>query len=170
MEILEYPNEVLTSPCDTCTLDPNDVLTKLDQVLWNERTGSYLGAGLAANQIGLIERVAIIRINGLKLDLVNPHIIRKSEERLGSTEGCLSLPGRTYTVMRYKNIVVETDNYTEPLIINNFDISRTIQHEIDHLTGKLLIDYLKVGRNDLCPCGSEKKYKKCCGKQQWASQ
>lgn len=168
MKILEYPNEVLSSRCDTCTLDPKDVLTKLEQVLWDERTGSYLGVGLAANQIGLIERVAIIRIDGLNLDLVNPHVVRRSEERLGSTEGCLSLPGRTYTIMRYKNIVIKTDNYTEPLIINNFDISRTIQHEIEHLNGRGLWSHFKIGRNDLCPCGSGKKYKKCCGDRQWA--
>jgi len=169
MKILIYPHEVLKTKCDTCTLDPNDVLTKLEQVLWDEQTGNYLGVGLAANQIGLIERVAIIRMDGLRLDLVNPHIIRWSEERLGSTEGCLSIPDHRYTIMRYKNIIIETDNYSEPLIINNFDISRAIQHELDHLDGKLVIDYIKVGRNDLCPCGSGIKYKKCCGAKQWAS-
>lgn len=164
MNIVQYPNEVLSTKClVTSTSGANDALIKLDQELWDEETGSYLGAGLAANQIGLTERVAIVRINDVNLNLINPVITRWSDERMGSTEGCFSLGGKEFTVMRYTNIVVETDNYSDPLIINDFDVSRTVQHEIDHLDGKLVSDYAKVGRNEPCTCGSGKKYKKCCG-------
>lgn len=161
-KIITYPAEVLATRC-TETSEPGDALMLLEQALWDEQTGSYLGVGLAANQIGLTESVAIVRLDDLKLDLVNPKIVKWSGERQGSTEQCLSLPGREHTVMRYCHIVVETDNYDKPIIAHNFDVSRVLQHEIDHLMGRTILDHLKVGRNEPCPCGSGLKYKKCCG-------
>jgi peptide deformylase len=125
----------------------------------------YLGVGLSANQIGQTERACIIRFGDYHLDLIGPRIVEHSEDRKGSTEGCLSCGSYQTTVMRWSNIVVAADNYSQPLIIDNFDLSRIIQHELDHLNGVLLIDYKKIGRNDLCPCGSKLKYKRCCGKK-----
>lgn len=124
----------------------------------------YLGVGLSANQIGRFERACIIRFGDYHLDLIGPRIMEHSERKRGSTEGCLSCGNLQTTVMRWETIVVAADNYRQPLIIDNFDLARIVAHEIDHLNGILLTDYKKIGRNDLCPCGSKLKYKRCCGK------
>jgi peptide deformylase len=122
----------------------------------------YLGVGLSANQIGQTERACIIRFGDYHLDLIGPRIMEHSETRRGSTEGCLSCGALQTTVMRWETVVIAADNYSQPLIIDNFDLARIIQHEIDHLNSVLLIDYLPTSRNDPCPCGSGKKFKKCC--------
>ena len=86
-------------------------------------------------------------------------------------EGCLSFPGRVENTTRFQEIYV-TNNLVYP---HNFIAtgltSVVCQHEIDHLTGTLFMDRAailpaikknKIGPNDLCNCGSNKKYKRCC--------
>jgi peptide deformylase len=162
-KILIQPSLELRHRCTTIG-DAENTLIKLETALLDPLSGEYLGVGLSANQIGLLDRVAIIRYGDYHLDLVNPRVVAHSATRRGSTEECLSIPNFKATIMRWEQITVATDNYHQNLIINNFDVSRTIQHEISHLDGQLLCDYEKTGRNDPCPCGSKLKYKKCCGK------
>jgi peptide deformylase len=161
--IVIHPNPILRHKC-TSISDAENCLTELEMALLDPLGQEYLGVGLSANQIGRTERACIIRFGDYHLDLIGPRIIDHSDNRRGSTEGCLSCPDLQTTVMRWEEIVVGADNYKQPLIIQNFDVSRIIQHELDHLSGILLVDYKKIGRNDPCPCGSKKKYKRCCGK------
>lgn len=165
-EILTYPHEVLSEPCDICTSDPESILIKLEEALWDKEIETYRGVGLAANQIGISQRIAIIRFGELRIDLINPEVVDHSDETFGSTESCLSIPNVETTVRRWRSVVLQASNYSKPLVINNEDVSRIIQHEVDHLDGVTILDYKKVGRNDKCPCGSGNKYKKCCGGKQ----
>ncbi|OGZ33386.1 MAG: peptide deformylase [Candidatus Portnoybacteria bacterium RBG_19FT_COMBO_36_7] len=101
------------------------------------------GAGLAANQIGLDLRIAVIDVGrGLKI-LVNPKII-KSDGATYEEEGCLSIPGLFLKIKRPKYIEVEAlDRYGRPIKIKVQDLeARAICQEIDHLDGKLIIDYM----------------------------
>lgn len=130
------------------------------------------GIGLAAPQIGIPKQAAIIRINEkLSVNLINARIESGYDKLLFDGEGCLSFPGRYEKTMRYHEIHV-VDNNTDP---NSFIakglFAVVIQHEIDHLSGKLLPDFAlkqaqkkKLRPNDLCSCMSGRKYKKCCGK------
>ena len=87
-------------------------------------------------------------------------------------EGCLSIPGKHFNTIRYSNITIEDDMIGRVALDESSDGLLTIilQHEVDHFEGKTLLDRRqvpivntsKVGRNDPCPCGSGKKYKKCC--------
>ena len=156
------PEPLLRHRCTTIG-DAESTLMKLELALRDPLGKEYLGVGLSANQIGETDRACIIRFGDYHLDLIGPRIVEHSETRRGSTEGCLSCPDVHTTVMRWEEIVVRADNYSQPLIIQNFDVARIIQHEIDHLDGILLVDHVKIGRNDPCPCGSKKKYKRCCG-------
>lgn len=101
------------------------------------------GVGLAAPQIGISKRVAVIDVgdeNGL-IELVNPEIIAREGEELGP-EGCLSIPGLIGDVRRaYKCKVRAQDRHGETFELEGEGLlSRAIQHEIDHLNGVLFID------------------------------
>lgn len=125
------------------------------------------GYGLAANQIGLLIQAAVfwypITNTGVPHVLINPQILEYHEPTIIPGEGCLSIPNTRLIVNRFNRIKV-LNNGKEYEVEGR--LAEIIQHEVDHLNGMLIYDRkydkYKVGRNDLCPCGSGKKYKKCC--------
>ncbi|HVM07754.1 MAG TPA: peptide deformylase [Acidimicrobiales bacterium] len=103
------------------------------------------GAGLAANQIGVTQRVFTYVRNGEMHHLVNPVLeVAPGEEELLDGEGCLSIPGLTYELARPRRIVARGfDQYGAPVEIEGTDrIARAFAHETDHLDGVLFIDRL----------------------------
>ena len=148
-----------------------EIATELFQIL-NERKD---GIGLAANQVGIDAQVAVVNVRE-PLVLINPKIVSKKNP-IGFYEGCLSYPGKGISTQRYRDIVITTEQEKDELVFGGSDEelsvleSVCVQHEIDHLMGKTIHDRrkdityvadVKIGRNDKCPCGSGKKYKKCC--------
>jgi peptide deformylase len=128
--------------------------------------GQPIGLGLSANQIGVLKRVCIIRYKGAKMDLVNP-VIRIPTELTSckietEIEGCLSLPSKEIAVPRYNQIILRADNFGGEIHLSGL-WARIVLHEIQHLDGGGIWNTVITGRNDPCPCGSNKKYKKCCG-------
>lgn len=103
------------------------------------------GIGLAAPQIGRVERIAVMDVEGQKFAFVNPEIIER-EGSVRGEEGCLSIPEIFGDVTRSSRVVVraldEDGNQVE--VEGTELLSRCMQHEIDHLDGKLFIDYLSV--------------------------
>lgn len=100
------------------------------------------GVGLAAPQVGISKRIAIIEYGGTALCMINPEITKR-EGSVESTEGCLSIPGRTYRVPRSKSIVVRfrnSDGLYWTLGAEGM-LAIIIQHEVDHLDGILISDY-----------------------------
>jgi len=120
--------------------------------------------GLAAIQIGIPVRVFITKFKKNIIEWVNPKIEESSNDKIETEEGCLSIPKKTVFVKRSKQItVLNQASITERKRFVLFDAEAIVfQHEFDHLNGILIIDKT-VGRNDLCPCGSKVKFKKCCG-------
>jgi peptide deformylase len=106
------------------------------------------GIGLAAPQVGRTERIAIADVDGGKQPLVfvNPEIVSSSSGTSKSEEGCLSIPDVFGDVVRPETIVVRAlDRDGTPFELEASDLlARCIQHEVDHLRGKLFIDYLSV--------------------------
>jgi peptide deformylase len=102
------------------------------------------GLGLAANQLGRDESVCLVKINDEIITLINPVITKRSGEQKTSIEGCLSLPDITAKVERDEIISVKFINpdadWSEQEIQVEFPNSVVIQHELDHLNGKLMID------------------------------
>lgn len=122
------------------------------------------GFGLAAVQIGLPLQYAWYQFRRQQVELINPKIIEMSEPSLLIGEGCLSIPGKRIDTIRYKEIKIENDK--KLYYVSGLEAC-IVQHEIDHMNGILMYarakdPYPKLGRNDLCLCGSGKKYKKCC--------
>ena len=102
------------------------------------------GVGLAANQIGVDLRVAVVSVeNGTKsFAIINPVVLEKSKEKETYKEGCLSCPGVSIPVRRSKRVVVQCLdlNGTEVTYeLTDFE-ARVFQHEIDHLNGHCIVD------------------------------
>ncbi|HEU5049045.1 MAG TPA: peptide deformylase [Gemmatimonadales bacterium] len=101
------------------------------------------GVGLAANQVGVARRVAVIDADGHRIALVNPRIV-SAEGRATAEEGCLSIPEVFAEVTRPERIVLEAldaDGRSYRLETGGL-AARAVQHEIDHLDGILFLDHL----------------------------
>ena len=114
------------------------------------------GIGLAANQVGIGLQVAVIEIDGVLTELINPQIVRRSGEDI-DWEGCLSIPGFVAEVARSLKVTVKArDRHGKEFRIKGEELlARALQHEIDHLNGVLYVDYLesleelvRVGESD----------------------
>lgn len=107
------------------------------------------GIGLAAPQVGVPLRICVIDVNPpdrhRPMVLLNPKITAKSG-KVEEEEGCLSLPGLAAVVKRYKKVKVEALNEKGfPVVVEGEDmLARCLQHELDHLDGKMYIDYLSL--------------------------
>ena len=99
--------------------------------------------GLAANQVGVARRVAVIDADGHRIALINPRIV-SAEGRATAEEGCLSIPDVFADVGRPEQIVVEAlDADGKPFRLQVGALAaRAIQHEVDHLDGILFLDHL----------------------------
>jgi len=106
------------------------------------------GIGLAAPQVGRTERVAVVDVEGgaQPIALVNPEVVSSSAGTAKAEEGCLSIPDIFGDVVRPESVVVRAlDRHGAPIEISGSGLlARCMQHEIDHLHGKLFIDYLSV--------------------------
>ncbi|SIQ98638.1 peptide deformylase [Halanaerobium kushneri] len=100
------------------------------------------GVGLAAPQVGILKRIAVVDIReGNKIVLINPEIIAEEGKAI-MEEGCLSIPGETGDVIRSEKIKVRTLDRDAEMVefeAEGFE-ARAIQHEIDHLNGVLFVD------------------------------
>jgi peptide deformylase len=101
-------------------------------------------AGLAANQIGVVRRVFSWHVDGEVGHLVNPVIEAEEGEQDDGEEGCLSIPGLFYPCPRSEFVRVRGfDQRGEAVVIEGYGfMARCIQHEVDHLNGRLFIDRL----------------------------
>jgi len=143
-----------------------EIIAQLEENLDTDK-----GVGLAAPQIGINKRVAIVRLDNENINLINPRIIHSYGLVLSREEGCLSIPDTYVDVYRFREIVVVDDLHPNGFIASG-EISIVLQHEIDHLYSILMTDRAankKLRRNDPCPCGRKEngkpvKVKKCHGK------
>ncbi len=129
------------------------------------KTGWVAGHGLAAVQIGVPIRAAWYKLpDGTENTLINPEILKVYDVAICPKEGCLSVPDVWIPTVRYQKIKYKNNGNT--FTAKGVE-AHVIQHEVDHMNGMLHYDRRwepseKIGRNSPCPCGSGKKYKKCC--------
>lgn len=145
--------EILRTKCSPVGNIDSRTLKNLDQML--EIMYANGGIGLAANQVGLTDRIVVIDLyeNGVRrpMYLINPEIIEKSEETKFGPEGCLSIPvSEKSDVRRSVRIKVKyLDRNGKEIILNATGLlAICIQHEVDHLDGILYIDHLSKARRD----------------------
>lgn len=124
-------------------------VTAFNESLWEllddmkESMHKYNGCGLAAIQVGVLKRVAVVEVNNMYLELVNPEILETYGEQCGP-EGCLSVKNKTGYVVRPAQVTVKAcDRYGNEFIITGTDyLACALCHEIDHLDGVLFTDKL----------------------------
>ncbi|MBI5558464.1 MAG: peptide deformylase [Deltaproteobacteria bacterium] len=145
-EIIKYPNPVLRQKAAPVT-EFNEELKKLVSDM-AETMYAAPGVGLAANQIGLAIQVVVIDISPKEeknklIPLINPEIL-EGEGAEVEEEGCLSVVDYAATVKRFAHIRVRACNLDGAQVEFEADgwFARVIQHEVDHLHGKLFIDHL----------------------------
>lgn len=101
------------------------------------------GAGLAAPQVGVSLAVCIARVGAEFMPLINPEISWYSQEKMVGEEGCFSLPNVWLLVPRALEIIVryqDEQGREQERKLTHFD-ARVVQHEVDHLLGRLIVDY-----------------------------
>jgi len=100
------------------------------------------GIGLAAPQVGITQRFFVVDIGDGPVVFINPQIIKKEGNGF-LEEGCLSIPGVTVNVRRPEKILIRYVNENNETVERSYEdlMARVIQHENDHLDGKMIVDY-----------------------------
>ncbi|TBR20446.1 peptide deformylase, partial [bacterium] len=119
------------------TAHHRDILSQMSQMMYDSA-----GIGLAAPQIGISESMIVVDIGTGLYKLINPGIVKR-EGAKSREEGCLSVPGVCIKVKRANKVVVHAqDDDGKPVEIKAEDLlACVLQHEIDHLKGKLIVDH-----------------------------
>ena len=146
LPILRFPHDLLLTDSD----EVSEITPDLERLVKDmiETMHAAPGIGLAANQIGVTRRVAVVDLSCGEdpkqiLVLINPRILENSGET-DEEEGCLSLPGFTERVRRPDRCVVEAmdlDGKSRTLEGSGL-LARAFNHELDHLHGRLFIEHL----------------------------
>ncbi|MGN0902820.1 MAG: peptide deformylase [Succinivibrio sp.] len=149
-EVVIYPDEILRRPNAKIT-EFNDELKTLANDMFDTMY-EHEGIGLAGPQIGVNRQIVVIDIpeedgkqGNNQLVIINPVITKLEGDIVESEEGCLSVPGYQDKVSRYSRCTVEYQDITgKNCVFDNVDglFAICLQHEIDHLNGKVFVDKL----------------------------
>ena len=144
LDVLRFPDERLrtvAAPVETITPELQQIVDDMFETMYAEE-----GIGLAATQVDIHQRIIVIDVSEDREDqlvLINPEILEQSGST-GIEEGCLSVPGSRALVPRAEWVKVRAlDRHGKPFELEADDLlAICIQHEMDHLIGKLFVDYL----------------------------
>lgn len=145
LNVLRFPDERLrtkASHVETVNNEVKQIIDDMFETMYDEN-----GVGLAATQVNIHQRIVVIDVSENKEQayvLINPEIIGHSDATEINEEGCLSVPGSYAKVDRYTEVTVKAldRNGKEFTLTATELLAICIQHELDHLDGKLFIDYL----------------------------
>ncbi len=163
LPIIQLPEPVLRQPAEPIERVDDELRQTLDDML--ETMYDAPGVGLAANQIGIARRFVVVDAGNDRdeaegeseeagrnpLFLINPEIVSFGDQTRVYEEGCLSLPDIRVEVERPTEIKVryiDRDGHPQELDAGGL-LATVIQHEVDHLDGKLIIDYLSSLRRNM---------------------
>jgi peptide deformylase len=146
MQVTTYGDSVLrrkAEPVDVIDDDIREICRTMVEVMIREN-----GVGLAAPQIGISKRIFVIDVDDELHVFINPELVERSDELEETREGCLSVPGVDAPVARSVRAVVEGTNLNGEQVRLEGEglIARAIQHEMDHLDGRLFLDQLSTAR------------------------
>ncbi len=152
-DIITVPDETLkkiSEPIEKIGVNEKKLINDLFETMYNSN-----GIGLAAVQVGILKRILVIDVSGKDkkkqpLSLINPSIKKVSNETSIYEEGCLSIPDTFIEIERPKFCEVEyiDINGNQKNLKCEGLLSTCLQHEINHLDGKLIIDHLSKLKRD----------------------
>ncbi len=138
-EIRVMGDEILAKPCR----EVKEMTPKYKQLVDDMLETMYEanGVGLAAPQVGILRRIAVIDIGDGPVILVNPRLLESEGENVAD-EGCLSLPGKAAEVPRpdYVKVLAFDENMQERVIEGEELLARALCHEIEHLDGHMYVE------------------------------
>ena len=147
LPIIEFPDPRLKKVCAPVTVFD----ARLGQLVADMAETMYAapGIGLAANQVDVLQQVIVIDVSEAKDDLqvfINPQLLRRSDEEVMCEEGCLSVPGIYDQVQRAARVTVRAQDVDGVPFERDCDgmLAVCIQHEMDHLSGKVFVEYLSL--------------------------
>ncbi|MBV8469503.1 MAG: peptide deformylase [Burkholderiaceae bacterium] len=151
LNILRYPDPRLHTVAKPVAEVDERIRTLVDDML--ETMYAAEGVGLAATQVDVHERVLVIDTSeerDMPRVLINPELVYTSEEWVEGEEGCLSVPTIYDKVPRHARVTVRAlGRDGQP---HQFDaeglLSVCVQHEMDHLMGKVFVEYLSPLKRD----------------------
>ncbi len=140
LQIARFPESVLTKkskPIKLVTSHERELLDKMLETMYLNQ-----GIGLAAPQVGVSKRAIVVDAGEGPISLINPIVVQKRGQEAGK-EGCLSLPEVMVEIKRAQWIKYRGLDGEGKLVEREAEglLARAIQHEVDHLDGKLIIDY-----------------------------
>ena len=147
MQLVKVPNSILTTPTSEVEFplsEENKIIIKnMINLMYQEN-----GIGLAANQVGYDKKIFVMDISNERNDpqiFINPIMTAKNNIKMGENERCLSCPGKEVKVSRSISVNLEwMCEHGEEQYKTFYHLpSRVVQHEMDHLNGKLITDYDK---------------------------
>ena len=151
--IVKFGNPVLEKPSEKVTVFDEELKKLIEDMF--ESMYAARGVGLAAPQIGIARRIAVIDITfkedpNAKLVLINPEVIHK-EGRHTQSEGCLSIPDFRENVSRAHTVTLRAQDVSGKVFEKTGEelLARAFQHETDHLNGKLYISHISALKRDL---------------------
>jgi len=151
--ILKYGDSILHDHARPVAAVTADIESLIDDMI--DTMYAAPGIGLAAPQVGVPLRVCVIDLSvgkrgGELLTLINPEFVQREGMQL-EEEGCLSVPGFNASVARPAKAVVRAKDRTgaERVVEGTGLLARALQHELDHLDGKLFLDHLRGVKRDL---------------------
>ena len=151
--IVKFGNPVLEKKAENVTVFDDELRKLIDDMF--ESMYAARGVGLAAPQIGISRRIAVVDVTfkedpKAKLVLINPEIIH-TEGRFKQSEGCLSIPDFRENVTRPRAVTVRAqDEHGKIFELTGEELlARALQHETDHLNGKLYISHISALKRDL---------------------
>ena len=158
LDIYTYGDEVLREECEDITEFDDSVRMLADAMI--DTLDEADGVGLAGPQVGVPKKLFVVHIRGEEpIVFINPSITETSIETGVYEEGCLSIPGVYHDVIRPVKVTIQAQDVKgKPFTINADGLlARVVQHENDHLHGKLYIDHLDERERDKVIRSYEKK-------------
>lgn len=160
LSIITAPNPILKKkslPVEKIDDQLRQFLNDMVETMYHDN-----GIGLAAIQVGVQKRILVVDLQEsddnpdrpkdfFPLKMINPEIIHKSTEECTATEGCLSVPNQYVDIVRPKKVTVRflNEHNEEKILECDGWFARCVQHEMDHLDGKTLLDYVSSVKRDV---------------------
>ena len=141
LEIKKYPDPVLKKNSQPVEVFDEELAKFVEKLFASMH--AHDGVGLAAPQVGVLKKIAVVEYEGKSYILINPKVVDQKGTQEGE-EGCLSFPGIYANVLRPQWVKIETQDLKGEVqtLEGEGYVARAFLHEMDHLNGKLFMDYL----------------------------